>query len=84
MIWILLQDGEPVCGFSSEYEAKCAIWQLPPRFDSSLCLVALPVDQKLFHQEDAVFTVAEGGGRRFSGGPAPAPVTLSSNGNKIT
>lgn len=83
MIWVLLQDGEPVCGYSSEYEAKCAIWQLPPRFDSSLCLVALPVDQKLFHQEDVVFVAAGGGGRRVSGGPAPAPVTLSLNGNKV-
>lgn len=82
MIWVLYADGEAVCGFSSEYDAKCAIWQLPPHLDALLCLVAVPLNAKLFHQDGQVFAAAAGGGRRVSGGPAPAPVALSPNGNK--
>jgi len=84
MIWLLCQEGEPVAAYSSEYEAKCAIWALPTRFDISLYLVAVPLDSKLFHQEDVVFAAAGRGGRRGSGGPACPRVALSPNGNKIT
>lgn len=82
MIWLLHCDGEPVAAFGSEYEAKCAIWQLPPHLDALLCLVCVPLNAKLFHQDGQVFAAAAGGGRRASGGPAPAPVALSLNGNK--
>lgn len=84
MTWILFQESDPIAAYSSEYEAKCAIWKLPSSLDDSICLVAVPLDPKLVHQDETIFAAPPGGGRRVSGGPARGAVTLSLNGNKIT
>lgn len=77
---VLYHLGEPVAAYGSSSEAMRAVHDLPGSLDPDLWLVAVPFQPILVANGGTVTAV--GGERRVSA--AAAPITLSSNGNKIT